>query len=203
VLSVPSPIAKSVSPEADLLLRVQGGDQSAFATIYNRWKGPILSYLFQLVRSQTLAEELMHDVFLSVYRAAESYRPEVKFSTWLWTIAHNRAIDHLRRKKELHLEDSPKAQDEGGMEQVESSDENAEEQLIAHADKVQIENAMGLLTPSQREALSLRVFSDMGYDEIAETMKTTNSSVKSLINRAKSALLLALRDALAGQKEEG
>ncbi len=177
------------SSEGDqgLMLQVRGGDVRAFEILYGKFKGLILSYVYQMTRNRTAAEEITQEIFLKVYRVRDTYRPEAKFSTWLWTIARNTALDHLRKKTEVLLEDRAK-EDEVLIDQVEAPIPSAEARLIEAADRSRVDGCMEQLTPMQKEALTLRTVSELSYEEIADQMNTTLPSVKSLINRAKKAL---------------
>jgi len=183
----------SLMEEEHLLMeRVQQGDVAAFRKLYDRYKSRVMSYLNMMVRNRAVAEELAQEAFLRVYRARASYGREAKFSTWMWTIARNLAIDHLRKKTETLLDPH---QQEGShrIEEIESPLSNAEVMLIRNSRQEQVEKCLSKLTHAQREVLTLRTLSELNYDEIAATMKTTLASVKSLIFRAKEALIHCLK----------
>jgi RNA polymerase sigma-70 factor, ECF subfamily len=178
------------------MLKVAAGDMGAYQELYENFKGPIMSYVSALVRNESVAEEVTQEVFLRVYRTRETYRAEAKFSTWLWTITRNACLDHLRKKKDFLLDDSIGTladSDESRVEQIESPLSSAEELLIERAQTERIERCLGELTHPQREALSFRTLSDLSYEEISQNMRITLGSVKSLINRARQALLRCLQ----------
>jgi RNA polymerase sigma-70 factor (ECF subfamily) len=146
-----------------------------------------MSYLYQLLRNRSLAEELTQETFLRAYRVRETYRPEAKFSTWLFSIARNAAVDQLRKKDEMLALD-PDTSDPVAEASNETPD--AEALLIERADAQRLDGCMESdLTLPQREALTLRTVSELGYEEIAEQLGVTLASVKSLIHRAKQALI--------------
>ncbi|MEM7674172.1 MAG: sigma-70 family RNA polymerase sigma factor, partial [Verrucomicrobiota bacterium] len=91
-------------PDADLMLAVARGDEAALTQLIDRWKGPLISFFFRSVRSQELAEDLAQEVFIRIYRAAPRYRPEAKFSTYLFAIARRRLINEHRRSTRKPLE---------------------------------------------------------------------------------------------------
>ena len=170
------------------------GDVNAFRALYERYKAPVMSYVCGLIAQRHIAEEITQEVFLRAYRARDTYRPEAKFSTWLWTIARNTAYDHLRKKKELYLVADPE-DGETALDRLESPMSDAETQLMEQVDRVRLERCMAGLSDPQRDALTLRTVSELPYEEIAETLGTSLSSVKSLIFRAKRALLECIQEA--------
>ena len=193
-LSGSSDVESSV--DTQLMLKVRKGDQSAFKRLYEKFKGPIMSYVFTLGRNQAAAEEISQDVFLKLYRVRETYRPEAKFSTWLWTLARHTSLDYLRKKRETHFDDPADSVYDGTgnfLDNVEASTANAEAQLLENAERVRIDDCMEALSLSQKEALTLRTVSELSYDEISKMMGSSLASVKSLIFRAKNSLMDCLR----------
>ena len=144
-------------------------------------------------------ERIIHDdlaqkIFLRVWKSSSRYEPKAKFTTWLWTISRNSALDYLRKKKDYHLEDMKNHEDESSpVDKIASQDEDQEKQLVNKARQIEIEKCMKNIPPFQREALSLRIMSELSYDEISNMINKTTSSVKSLINRAKGSLLICLK----------
>lgn len=160
--------------------KVARGDTDAFRKLYDRYKRPIMSYAFYMVKSQSVAEEVTQETFLKVYRARESYTREAKFTTWLWAIARNVAIDHLRKKSELPLSEE--------FAETLPAPEAGTEALDA-ASREQVAEALTGLSEAQREAVSLRTFSELSYEEIASAMEISVSAVKNHLHRAKAALI--------------
>lgn len=180
------------APET-LMLRVKGGDREAFGALYERFKGPILNFLFGMVGREALAEELAHEVFLKLYRTRESYEPTARFTTWLWTIARNCALDELRRKGELLARHA--VEDEGEVELAGDPELGAEAQLLERARREQVERCLGALPARQREAVMLRTAAEHSYDEIAAQLGLSLANVKNLLHRAKGALAACLEGA--------
>ena len=176
-----------------MILVQKHNDTAAFGALYEKYKGPIYSHLFHLLRNDAKAEELAQETFLKVYRAKDNYKPQAaKFSTWLWTIARNLAFDSMRKKSEVLLSNNA----DGEARTVDTFDSGKQTQeitLIEKADRQNLEDCVGELVDLQKEALSLRVFSELSYDEISGVMKTSVSSVKSLIFRAKKAVIDCIR----------
>lgn len=141
-----------------------------------------MSFVFQMLRNTNLAEEVAQEVFLRLYRDRENYEPTAGFRTFLFTIARNLCLDHLRspKSKELPLEDYQ-------LENLEAND-HAEAELFEKANREQVEECLGKLKDEQKECLLHRTVSEMSYEQIAETTGLSLSSVKTHIFRAKKAL---------------
>ena len=152
-----------------------------------------MTYAFSLVRNLSLAEELTQETFLKIYRVRDSYQPSARFSTWLWTIAHHACMDQLRKGKETHFVDPGEDGPGIRLEDLESPVTDAEAQLLKHSETKRVEHCISCLGSSQREALILRTVSEMSYEEISQVMDVSLSSVKSLIFRAKNALMECLK----------
>lgn len=180
------------APES-LMLRVKGGDREAFSRLYERFRGPILNFLLGMVGREALAEELAHEVFLKLYRTRESYEPTARFTTWLWTIARNAALDELRRKGELLARHS--AEDEGEVEIAGDPELGAEAQLLERARREQVERCLAALPARQREAVMLRTAAENTYEEIGGLLGLSLANVKNLLHRAKLALAACLEGA--------
>ncbi len=180
----------------ELMLRVAKGDRRAFEMLYSRYKGPIMSYLVRFLPERERAEEVCQEVFLRAYRTRETYAATARVSTWLWTIAHNAAIDELRRKKETLVARDTDEEDGAALDpiaQLESELPSAEEALIERAREQGLERCLGRLPDGQRNALLLRTHSELAYEEIAETLRLSLAAVKTAIHRAKQGLIECLR----------
>jgi RNA polymerase sigma-70 factor, ECF subfamily len=177
------------------MLQVKGGDARAFQLLYERFKGPIMSYIHSMVSDPALTEDLTQEVFLKVYRVRETYEPSAQFSTWLWTIARNACIDQLRKasnREELVTKKDDDDSPSFDLESIEAPLAGAEAQLIELADQARVQRCIEGLSPQQREALLLRTQSELPYEEIARITGSSLSSVKSLIFRAKESLMRCL-----------
>jgi RNA polymerase sigma-70 factor, ECF subfamily len=186
-------------PDIRLMLQVRGDEPGAFEELVERYQHRLVAVMQHLVGNADEAEDLAQEVFLRVFRARKKYRPKSKFSTWLFTIANNLALNSLRSKGRkpsvpLNLRDSGPL---GGR---------PEEQLVhdkgtGPVGRVQrdelaerIRAALETLNERQKMAVVLNKFEEMNYAEIAEVMNLTTKAVKSLLSRARS----NLRAALAG-----
>ena len=168
------------------MLALRAGDGSAFEALFRRWSAPLLRYLDRMVRDEADAEELVQETFLRLYRARERYRPDARFSTWLYTIATRLALNELRRPRRQNPhrstddEDAPVVLPHGG----------ARADDVAHARRIgeAVEGALGTLPERQRAALWLAAVEGLSYAEIAASLATTEKSVKALVHRARLAL---------------
>ncbi len=189
--------AESAEQARTWMLQVKKGDVRAFQLLYERFKGPIMSYVHSMIPDRAIAEDLTQEVFLKVYRVRETYEPHAQFSTWLWTIARNACIDQHRKASNREELARPQGEDSASfdLDAFEAPLASAEAQLIEQADQARVNACIEGLSPQQREALMLRTQSELPYEEIARIMGTSLSSVKSLIFRAKEALMKCMGDA--------
>ncbi len=170
------------------MLRVRWGDRRAFEDLFRRYTPPLVNFLARMVPERDRAEELAQEVFLRIYRARDRYEPKARFSTWLFSIAHNLALNELSRsyrKREGPLEDRV-------AERMQDPQPGAEERLEGKRAATAIEGALASLPERQRAALLLCVEQGLRYAEIAEVLGASRASVKSLIHRARESLLVRL-----------
>lgn len=176
-------------PDEILLASVAHGDASAFEQLYERHRRPLFTFLLRFLGDRRLAEDLLQEAFLRVYRERGRYRPTARFRTWLYTIARNLALDHLRRRGQVaEIPDQlPAVPDPspGPLEQIEAKD------LV-----IRLEVAISKLPHSQREVLLLSRFAGLGHQEIAQIVGATPASVRVALHRA----LRALRALLASKE---
>lgn len=195
-------------PDVRLMLAVQQDDASAFEELMIRFQGRVLSLLRHIVGDRDQAEDLTQEVFLRVYRARKSYKPGAKFSTWLFTIANNVALNALRTRKRR-----PEVQLGVSRNDATRSDPLllAEDSILAGSsaiptrqlDKLEMKQmvqlAVDALGERQRMAVLLHKFEGMSYIDIAQVMDMTPQGVKSLLCRAR----MNLRDILESYMEKG
>ncbi len=196
LLSSLSVLSSKTDEELMRLVRDKS-DQEAFAILFNKFKGPIVGFVYGMVKNRNLAEDLTQEVFMKVFRFRESYAGDGKFTTWLWSIARNTTIDYFRKKKDFLLDDllSPDSGEGATIESISDGKvEGPEAELIEKSDALMIRECMDKLPPKQKEALTLRVFSELSYDEIASAMNISKANVKSLIFRAKEKLIKLVED---------
>ena len=189
--------------DQEVVLLARGGQERAYRELVRRYERPIFSLLYRMVRDRELAEDLSQETFVKALNAIESYRPEYKFSSWLFKIANNAAIDHLRRREldTLSLEGSPHAVTPDAMEatalQIGDRAENPLDIVEAKELGGEIERAIALLRPEYRACILLRHVDGRAYEEIAEMLDLPLGTVKTYIHRARN----ELRRLLAHLKE--
>jgi RNA polymerase sigma-70 factor (ECF subfamily) len=176
------------------MLEVRNDSAAAFEELMLRYQSRLVTVLEHLTGRREQAEDLAQDVFLRVYRARKNYVPGSKFSTWLYTIANNVALNAKRsrsRRREVNL--GPIEGGDTGANPIEQLAQAASGFMPTRAaDKAEIRDvvrqAIGSLNERQRMAVLLNKFEDMSYDDIAEAMQLTPQAVKSLLSRARSNL---------------
>jgi RNA polymerase sigma-70 factor, ECF subfamily len=171
------------------------GRERAFRELIGRYQRPVFSLIYRLVRDRERAEDLAQETFIKVLNALDRYKPEYKFSSWIFKIAHNTALDQLRRKEPdtLSLDGSPHARTAAEIEATtitpESGGENPEEYTLNRQLGVEIEQAVSTLRPEYRTAILLCHVEGRAYDEIAEIMGVPLGTVKTYIHRGRKELM--------------
>jgi RNA polymerase sigma-70 factor, ECF subfamily len=193
-------MGKIIQPDNELMKRVAKGDDDAFRTLFERHYRLAYSVIYRQLGVQSIAEDLVQEAFLRVYRAAPKYEPTAKFSTWLYTVVTNLCLNYKRDRAcdKLRLV-SAGPEDEGNpLEQLATSEEPAHDSLDQAERTRVVREAIAELPENQRMALILSRYEDKSYEEVAEILKTTVAAVKSLTSRARE----ALRERLAKFFEE-
>lgn len=180
-------------PDAQLMLRVRNGCPESFTALLHRYRLPVTHYLFRMVQSRAIAEELAQEVFLRVYRSRASYEPTAKFTTWLFRIATRLALNWLRDGKKERQQESLDEQGVGGMaRQVEDKRPSVEQLLLREAELREIRLAIDRLPPKQRAAILMHKYEELEYSQIAAVLGCSESAVKSLLFRAYETLRMRL-----------
>jgi RNA polymerase sigma-70 factor (ECF subfamily) len=184
-------------PDIRLMLRVRDDQAGAFEQLVELYQRRLVGVMNHLVGNAAEAEDLAQEVFLRVYRARKKYRPRSKFSTWLFTIANNLALNALRARQRKPVVPLP-AQESGPLgprpaEQLVADRRSGPMQRIQKQELAAIvRKALDGLNERQRMAVVLNKFEEMNYAEIAEVMGLTTKAVKSLLSRARENLRAAL-----------
>jgi RNA polymerase sigma-70 factor (ECF subfamily) len=185
-------------PDADVVRLAQAGRERAFRELVRRYERPVFSLVYRMVRDREVAEDLAQDTFIKVLNHIDRYSPEFKFSSWLFKIANNVAIDHLRRRRldTISMDGSPHAASAAEVEasafEIAADDESALDELAARELGDAIEAAIGRLRPEYRACIMLRHVEGRSYEEIASTLDLPLGTVKTYIHRARHELRRAL-----------
>jgi RNA polymerase sigma-70 factor, ECF subfamily len=186
------------------MLDVKAGDEQSFGLLLQRYRTPLVNFLYRMVRSREQAEDLAQEVFIRVYRAREEYVPSAKFTTWLFRIATNLALNSLRDHRHQKLEismDAPvtTAAEAGDEKPFEVADKHPtiEQELVEKDRKKMIRHAIEKLPEKQRAAVLLHKYQELDYAEIAKILSVSESALKSLLFRAYESLRVELAPLVA------
>ncbi|HEY0970846.1 MAG TPA: sigma-70 family RNA polymerase sigma factor [Gemmatimonadales bacterium] len=197
---MPPPLDLTNLPDADVVALARQGRDRAFRELVRRYERPVFSLIFRMVRDRETAEDLAQDSFVKVLNHLDRYRPEFKFSSWIFKIANNVAIDHLRRRQldTVSMDGSPHAATAAEVEassfDVAAQQETALEEIEARELGTAIERAIARLRPEYRSCIMLRHIEGRSYEEIAATLDLPLGTVKTYIHRARNELRQQLQD---------
>ena len=184
-------------PDESLVDQALAGDRDAFGALVMRHQRGLVNYIFRLVGSRDLAMDLAQEVFMKVYVSLESFDPRYRFTTWLYRIASNGAIDHLRRKQPRTLSLSqPAADDDAVAPVIAGTDPTPDDMLRLRELETRLDAAIGDLPTSYRQLILLRHRQHCRYDEIARITQLPLGTVKNRIFRAREILRSRLADLL-------
>ena len=186
------------SSDAAIMLRVAAGDEAGFNYLVGKYNRAMINFLYRMVHNQAVAEELAQEVFLRVYRSRESYRAEAKFTTWLYRIATNLAVNHARdtrheRSAQNVYLDAPD-EETGSTPDVADAAPTVEQTLLRDERMAAIRAHVMQLPERQRMAVLMHKYQGMDYRQIGEVLKLSESATKSLLFRAYQTLREKLKD---------
>lgn len=197
------PFDPATATDQDVIAWAREGSEFAYRELLRRYQRPVFSLIYRMVRDRELAEDLTQDTFIKILNAIGRYDPKYKFSSWIFKIANNATIDHLRKKElvTLSLDGSPQATTQERIEatglQIGGIGESPLEELEARELGSQIERAIAMLRPEYRSCIILRHVEGRPYEEIAEILDLPLGTVKTYIHRARR----ELKDALSHLRE--
>lgn len=184
--------------DADLMLRVKTGDDSAFSYLVQKYRRQMIGFMYRMCHNPSTAEELAQEVFLRVYRSRGSYEASAKFNTWLYRIATNLAANHARDTRHERPENTLRLdqpdEDTGATPDLPDAALTAEEQILRRERLTVIRKRVEALPERQRMAVILHKYQQMDYREISDVMKLSESATKSLLFRAYETLREQLKD---------
>jgi RNA polymerase sigma-70 factor, ECF subfamily len=195
-----SSLPGSASSDAEVMLRVKAGDESAFEYLVQKYRRPMVSFMYRMARSAAAAEDLAQEVFLRVYRSREGYEATAKFTTWLYRIATNLAVNHARdtrheRPENMLSLDEPD-EESGQTLDVADASPSAEEKIVRRERLAAIRQRVEALPERQRLAVVMHKYQQMDYRQIADVLKLSESATKSLLFRAYETLRVQLKEFL-------
>jgi len=184
--------------DAEVMLRVRTGDEQAFAYLVQKYRRPMLSFMYRMARNQAAAEDLAQEVFLRVYRSRETYTANAKFTTWLYRIATNLAVNHARdtrhERPEVSMSLDEPDTETGLMPDLPDGTPNVEEHILRRERLAAIRSHVQALPERQRMAVIMHKYQGMDYRQIAEVLHLSESATKSLLFRAYESLREKLKD---------
>ncbi|MGO9075098.1 MAG: RNA polymerase sigma factor, partial [Terriglobales bacterium] len=191
------------STDAEVMLRVKAGDQSAFDYLVQKYRRPLVSFMYRMARNSAAAEDLAQEVFLRVYRSRTSYEPSAKFTTWLYRIATNLAVNHARDTRHERPENTVRLdepdQETGNTPDLADESLSAEEQILKRERLAAIRSKVNALPERQRIAVIMHKYQQMDYRQIAGVLKLSESATKSLLFRAYETLREQLKEFVSGK----
>ena len=179
--------------DAELMLRVREGDDTSFALLLEKHRGPVVNFMQRMVENRAVAEELAQEVFLRVYRSRQTYEPTAKFTTWLFRIATHLALNAIRDNKKWKRQESLNGElIEGIARQMPDRQPTVEQKLLGDVRVIEIRRAIEALPEKQRAAVLMHKYEGLEYAQISGALRCSESAVKSLLFRAYEALRLRL-----------
>jgi RNA polymerase sigma-70 factor, ECF subfamily len=189
--------------DVQLMLDVKAGDNASFDFLLQKYRSPLVNFLNRMVRDRATAEDLAQEVFLRVYRARKQYTPSAKFTTWLFRIATNVALNSVRDTRHQRMEvslDAPASEDEDAApRQFPAREKRIDEHMVERDRTEIIRRAIWSLPEKQRAAVLLHKYEEMDYVEIARILDCSEGALKSLLFRAYESLRVQLSP-LVGQR---
>src|SRR5437868_8947086 len=184
--------------DAEVMLRVKAGDEPAFDYLLQKYRRPMISFMYRMAHNSAAAEDLAQEVFLRVYRSRGNYEPSAKFSTWLYRIATNLGVNYARDTRHERPENITNL-DEADEETGQTPDladkvPNVEEEILRRERLAAIRQKVEALPDRQKTAVLMHKYQQMDYRQIAEVLKLSESATKSLLFRAYETLRTQLKE---------
>lgn len=184
--------------DAEVMLRVKAGDQTAFDFLVQKYRRPLVSFMYRMARNTAAAEDLAQEVFLRVYRSRQTYEASAKFTTWLYRIATNLAVNHARdtrhERPEVTVSLDEPDEETGTTLDLADGTITVEEALVRRERMLAIRSKVEALPERQKLAVVMHKYQQMDYKQIAEVLKLSESATKSLLFRAYETLRQQLKE---------
>ena len=183
-----APVSYEGLSDAEVMLRCKAGDDEAFNYLIEKFRRPLISFMYRMTHNSAIAEELAQEVFLRVYRSRTNYTADAKFTTWMYRIATNLSVNHARDTKherpEVTVSIDESDEDTGLSIDVPDKGMNAEEGILRRERLAAIRKHVEALPERQRLAVMMHKYQNMDYKQIAEVLHLSESATKSLLFRA-------------------
>ncbi len=192
----------AVDVDTALMLRFQAGEDVCFEELVTRFRRPLMGYIYRMVHDAAASEELLQDAFVRVYQHRQRYRPDARFSTWMYRIVHRLALNYLRDHRHELAVPAQVEDAEESRRQREQADlhPNVEQAMLAFGEaerrRLRVQQAIAVLPERQRAAVILNKYQGFDYEEISRVLELSVSATKSLLFRAYGTLRRELRDLL-------
>lgn len=174
--------------DTELVKRAQNGEGQAFDILVSRYQGKVTSLVYRYVNNSETALDLVQDIFFKIYRNLVHFKGDAKFSSWLYRVASNESIDHLRRKKVRKEQSLDHIQDAGVDFADLSTGSDTAQCYETDQERIQVRKALAQLPMNLQTVVVMKVFQEMTFDEIAEVLQEPVSTVKSRLYKALSSL---------------
>jgi RNA polymerase sigma-70 factor (ECF subfamily) len=195
---IPGVAVGETDSDAQVMLRVKAGDQAAFDYLIGKYRRPMISFMYRMARNAAVAEDLAQEVFLRVYRSRGSYEANAKFTTWLYRIATNLAVNHARdtrhERSEVTVSLDEPDEESGTTLELPDGSLTAEQAIVRRERLLAIRRKVEALPEQQRLAVIMHKYQQMDYKQIAEVLKKSESATKSLLFRAYETLREQLKE---------
>ena len=176
--------------DQELIRRCAQGDSAAYRTLVEQLEKPLVNFIYRFVGERHTAEDIFQETFVRVVRTVANFRPEASLTTWIYTIARNLSLDHLkarRRHREVPI-DAPSADREGKLiyfrDALRSNWAGPGTKAESQEDEERVARALSALTPAKREALSMRLYADLPYADIARIVNAPVGTIKFRVHEA-------------------
>ena len=192
--------------DVELMLKVKRGDREAFGLLVHRYRKPLINFIYRFTTNPGESEDLAHEVFIKAFQSAPKYEPQAAFSTWLYRIATNVALNYLRdHKPRLSRSLDSDLEGEEGAPRLEIRDTRAlvDDQLMERERVLEIRQALASLPENQRLAVVLTKYQELSLKDAGEILNCSETAVKSLIFRAYTTLRETLSPMVAGKLRRG
>jgi RNA polymerase sigma-70 factor (ECF subfamily) len=176
-------------PDDELIRLCKAHDEDAFASLLERYKSRVFSLAYRMVGHQQEAEDVAQEAFIHAYRAMDTFRLGDKFSSWIYRITANLAIDHLRKRRHREVSiDAPVSPDTDMYIQLPDITQDPERRAVEAEFKAVVEKAISELSPAYKAVVVLRHVNNLAYEEIAEVLRIPLGTVKTRLFRAREIL---------------